>query len=78
MLRSPKAKYYVRINFNRAIKSIGRSISYSGDSIESLRILAIETLRDAGAKKAQCDIYENKATYPTFDWAHVESFDIFK
>ena len=78
MLHSPKAKYYVRINFNRAIKGIGSSSTYSGDSIEGLRSLAREVLSAAGAEKAQCHIYENKATYPSFDWAHVESFEISK
>lgn len=78
MLRSPKAKYYVRINLNRAIKGIGSAITYSGNSIEGLRSLAIEALRAAGAEKAQCHIYENKAIYPTFDWVHMESFEISK
>lgn len=78
MLRSPKAKYCVNINFNRAIEGIGSSSTYSGDSIEGLRSLAREALRAAGAEKAQCHIYENKATYPSFDWVHVESFEISK
>ena len=78
MLRSPKAKFYVSINFNRAIKGIGSSISYSGDSIEGLKSLAKKALSAAGAEKAQCRIYENKATYPSFDWLHVESFNISK
>lgn len=78
MLRSPKAKFSLAINFNRPIEGIGSSLTYTGNSVEALKSLSKKVLSSAGAEKAQCQICENKATYPAFDWVSVESYEISK
>ena len=75
-LRTPKAKYCIRISYDRAIKGLGSEFTFTGNNIDDLKSIAEKQMKSNGVKKAYIRISENKATYPSFDWQEVESYNI--
>lgn len=74
-IHSPKAKFRIQVNFAEPVKGIGSVVSFSSDSIDQLKALAMEQVRQAKVS-ATVVITENKATYPSFDWQQVELYTI--
>lgn len=74
-MRSPKAKFSVRINFDEAIKEIGSQVTFTADTVEQLKAYA---LRQAGEHRADVVIKENKKVFPEFEWVEIDRYTINK
>lgn len=74
-MRSPKNKYQGVVNFDKAIKEIGSVVRYTSNDIESLKSLCNA---QAGMHACKVTIMENMATYPSFDWQVVETYNLNK
>ena len=69
-MHSPKRKFRGEIHFEKPVKGIGSQVSYMADSIEQLKSYS-EIHKN---NKFTMYIYENKKTYPEFDWQMVEKY----
>ena len=61
-IHSPKNKYSANIYFEPATKELGSVITFTINSVKELYKLA------DNYKYSSVDIYENKETYPKFNW----------
>ena len=68
-LRSPKAKFRGEINFETPREGIGSVVSFTSNSIDELKAC----LQPYAPGRIR--IFENKKTYPSFDWQLIESYD---
>lgn len=73
-IRSPKNRYMIEVSFDKPLSSLGSVISFTSDSIDHLRSLISSYTKYAGLVR----IFENKKTYPEFDWQIVEQYNIGK
>lgn len=74
-MRSPKAKFSVRINFDEAIKEIGSQVTFTADTVEQLKAYA---RHQAGQHAASVIISENRKSFPEFDWVEIERYNLNK
>ncbi len=72
-LHSPKNKFRCEINLNNALIGIGGVISFSANTIEGV-MSGIQQRNGTiqRAKGASIVIFENKKTYPEFEWEIIE------
>ena len=71
-LCSPKHKYMAGITFAMYVEGIGQAVTVTGNSIQDVKILALEYKRF----NPHVVIRENRAQYPKFDWVIVEEYNI--
>lgn len=74
-LRSPKNRFSAEINFVKALKELGSSVSFTGNSVEALLDICKSQARDAKTA-ATIIIRENKATYPAMDWQELATYKV--
>lgn len=75
VMRSPKAKFSVRINFDEAIKEIGSQVTFTADTVEQIKAYA---RHQAGQHAASVIISENRKRFPEFDWVEIERYNLNK
>lgn len=68
-IHSPKNKFRGDITFPEPRKGVGSVISYTSNRIDELKAWL------QSYAPGHIRIYENKKTYPEFDWQIVESYD---
>lgn len=71
-MHSPKNKFRADITFPKARTGVGSVISFTANSIDELKAW-LEPYAPGHIR-----IFENKSTYPSFDWQLIESYDISK
>lgn len=69
-LRSPKAKFSGDIHFDTPHEGIGSVVLFTSNNIDELK----EWLKPYAPGHIR--IFENKKTYPSFDWVLIESYEI--
>lgn len=69
-MKSPKNKFYGQITFEKPRKEIGSVVSFTSNDIDALKTWLKRYA------PGHVTIKENKATYPSFDWQSVESYQI--
>lgn len=81
---SPKNRYRASLVFSEAL-DFGNTISFTAMSLDDLhwRVAAeINRHRETGHREltaevtAEVTVYENKDTYPKFDWVEIEKYTI--
>lgn len=78
--KSPKNRYRASLFFSEAL-DFGNTISFTAMSLDDLhwRVAAeINRHRETGHREltAEVTVYENKDTYPKFDWVEIEKYTI--
>lgn len=68
---SPKNKFSVEINFEKALRGVGSVVGYTAPSLSACMAIAARH-----TSRAHVVIRENKQTYPEFDWQTVKEYKI--
>ena len=77
-MNSPKNKYRYQLTYNKAIKEIGNSTSFTSDDLNENHPMIKHHANQAKRNNTSLlvSISENKKQYPEFDWQKVKSFEI--
>lgn len=75
-LHSPKNAYRVEIHFEKPVKGLGSSVSYTSDDVEGCERLA--TMQAGKEKNVYVKIMKNEDVFPKFNWVTVKTYYINK
>ena len=73
---SPKNKFRAEINYDKALSEIGSCSSVKGMTLDEVKHNTLFYIEQAKRNKVNSKviIFENKLTYPLFEWVKVEEF----
>ena len=79
-MRSPRNKFRVEINYDRALDTVGSVEAFGAMTMEQVRAIVTNhyALRRSNHPDltARVVVLENKATFPSFDWQQVAVWDL--
>lgn len=79
-MRSPRNKFRVEINYDRALDTVGSVEAFGAMTMEQVRAIVINHYATRRSNHpditARVVVMENKATYPSFDWQQVAVWEL--